>query len=77
MLSGILLYFIPPGLVRIGKNSDCENSSENLDIMLDGPLVRPLHWLVGSFAIRWIEKFLGLVHVFHLYAIFFSITSFF
>lgn len=46
MLSGTLLYLIPPGLVRIGKNSGCQNFSENLDIMLDGPLVRPLHWLV-------------------------------
>lgn len=46
MLSGTLLYLIPPGLVRIGKQSGPEGSSKNLDIMLDGPLVRPLHWLV-------------------------------
>lgn len=46
LLSGTLLYLIPPGLVRIGKNSGPETLSENLDIMLDGPLVRALHWLV-------------------------------
>ncbi|XP_024876232.1 kinesin-like protein KIF14 [Temnothorax curvispinosus] len=41
LLSGTLLYLIPPGLVRIGKNSGSE--TDNLDIMLDGPLVRALH----------------------------------
>ncbi|KAL0121742.1 hypothetical protein PUN28_006901 [Cardiocondyla obscurior] len=41
LLSGTLLYLIPPGLVRIGKNSGPE--TENLDIILDGPLVRALH----------------------------------
>ncbi|XP_011882552.1 PREDICTED: kinesin-like protein KIF14 isoform X1 [Vollenhovia emeryi] len=41
LLSGTLLYLIPPGLVRIGKNSGPE--VVNLDIMLDGPLVRALH----------------------------------
>ncbi|KAF3421228.1 hypothetical protein E2986_06557 [Frieseomelitta varia] len=46
MLSGTLLYLIPPGFVRIGRSSACQNFSEHLDIMLDGPLVRPLHWLV-------------------------------
>ncbi|KOC70525.1 Kinesin-like protein KIF14 [Habropoda laboriosa] len=48
MLSGTLLYIIPPGLVRIGKNSGCHNSSEHLDIMLDGPLVRPLHCTIEN-----------------------------
>ncbi|KAL6267376.1 hypothetical protein P5V15_000451 [Pogonomyrmex californicus] len=43
MLSGTLLYLIPPGLVRIGKNSRPEATSKNLDIILDGPLVRELH----------------------------------
>ena len=44
MLSGTLLYLIPPGLVRVGKSSGSE--ARKLDIMLDGPLVRELHWLV-------------------------------
>ncbi|OAD61345.1 Kinesin-like protein KIF14 [Eufriesea mexicana] len=48
MLSGTLLYLIPPGLVRIGKNSDYQNFSEHLDIMLDGPLVRPLHCTIEN-----------------------------
>ncbi|XP_033325976.2 kinesin family member nebbish [Megalopta genalis] len=43
MLSGTLLYLIPPGLVRIGKNSRADGSPKNLDIVLDGPLVKPLH----------------------------------
>ncbi|CAL7943252.1 unnamed protein product [Xylocopa violacea] len=48
MLSGTLLYLIPPGLVRIGKNSGCQAPSEHLDIMLDGPLVRPLHCTIEN-----------------------------
>lgn len=48
MLSGTLLYVIPPGLVRVGKNSGSEATSKKLDIMLDGPLVRELHWLVTN-----------------------------
>ncbi|RLU15621.1 hypothetical protein DMN91_011374 [Ooceraea biroi] len=43
MLSGTLLYLIPPGLVRVGKASRPEATSKRLDIMLDGPLVRELH----------------------------------
>jgi len=49
LLSGTLLYLIPPGLVRIGKNASrhrFEASFKQLDIILDGPLVRELHWLV-------------------------------
>jgi len=47
MLTGTLLYLIPPGLVRIGKATRPEiTSGKKLDIMLDGPLVRELHWLV-------------------------------
>jgi len=49
MLSGTLLYLIPPGLVRIGKNASrhrFEATFKQLDIILDGPLVRELHWLV-------------------------------
>ncbi|XP_050463013.1 kinesin-like protein KIF14 isoform X1 [Cataglyphis hispanica] len=43
MLSGTLLYLIPPGLVRVGKGSGPESTLRKLDIMLDGPLVRELH----------------------------------
>lgn len=46
MLSGTLLYLIPPGLVRVGKASRAETTPNKLDIILDGPLVRELHWLV-------------------------------
>ncbi|XP_014613284.1 PREDICTED: kinesin-like protein KIF14 [Polistes canadensis] len=51
MLSGTLLYLIPPGLVRIGKRS--ENSDKfqllpQLDIVLDGPLVRKLHCTIEN-----------------------------
>lgn len=57
MLSGTLLYLIPPGLVRIGKNLGNQSPSKNLDIILDGPLVRPLHWLVyGSLVVQWFEE---------------------
>ncbi|KAK0179304.1 hypothetical protein PV327_005068 [Microctonus hyperodae] len=45
MLSGTLLYLIPPGIVRIGKR---KRQSKPVDILLDGPLVAPLHWLVRS-----------------------------
>ncbi|XP_072754631.1 kinesin-like protein KIF14 isoform X1 [Anoplolepis gracilipes] len=43
MLSGTLLYLLPPGLVRVGKSSGPESTLRKLDIMLDGPLVRELH----------------------------------
>lgn len=46
-LSGTLLYLIPPGMVRVGKNNGLETTSSKLDIILDGPLVRELHWLVN------------------------------
>ncbi|XP_076247461.1 kinesin family member nebbish [Calliopsis andreniformis] len=48
MLSGTLLYLIPPGLVRIGKNSGLQSPSKKLDIILDGPLVRPLHCTIEN-----------------------------
>ncbi|XP_076281129.1 kinesin family member nebbish isoform X2 [Lasioglossum baleicum] len=48
MLSGTLLYLIPPGLVRIGKNSHTDGFPKNLDIILDGPLVRPLHCTIQN-----------------------------
>ncbi|KYM98142.1 PREDICTED: kinesin-like protein KIF14 [Cyphomyrmex costatus] len=46
MLSGTLLYVMPPGLIRIGKNvptHKLESTFKQLDILLDGPLVRELH----------------------------------
>ncbi|XP_032677493.1 kinesin-like protein KIF14 isoform X2 [Odontomachus brunneus] len=43
MLSGTLLYVLPPGLVNVGRNSGPETPRRKLDIMLDGPLVRELH----------------------------------
>ncbi|XP_014468887.1 PREDICTED: kinesin-like protein KIF14 [Dinoponera quadriceps] len=43
MLSGTLLYVLPPGLVNVGRNSGPETARRKLDIMLDGPLVRELH----------------------------------
>lgn len=52
MLSGTLLYLLPPGLVRIGRNAPKDKLEASpkedimLDIILDGPLVRELHWLV-------------------------------
>ncbi|XP_015184259.1 PREDICTED: kinesin-like protein KIF14 [Polistes dominula] len=51
MLSGTLLYLIPPGLVRIGKrseNSDKFQQLPQLDIVLDGPLVRKLHCTIEN-----------------------------
>lgn len=55
MLSGTLLYLLPPGLVRIGRNAPKNKLEANpkedivLDIILDGPLVRELHWLVTDY----------------------------
>lgn len=46
MLSGTLLYVLPSGLVKVGRNSGSETSRNKLDIMLDGPLVKEFHWLV-------------------------------
>lgn len=40
MLSGTLLYIIPPGTVKIGRPS----SLSTPDIVLEGPLVAPNHW---------------------------------
>lgn len=79
MLSGTLLYLIPPGLVRIGKNSKSGSSSKSLDIMLDGPLVRPLHWLVhGSFAVQWFKRneLIVLVYFIHLCSFLLSPSAF-
>ncbi|EFN88098.1 Kinesin-like protein KIF14 [Harpegnathos saltator] len=43
MLSGTLLYVLPPGLVNVGRNSGSETVRRKVDIMLDGPLVKELH----------------------------------
>lgn len=49
MLSGTLLYLLPKGTVRIGKRSaNCSTPTKRPDIVLDGPLVRPSHWLVSN-----------------------------
>ncbi|KAF7384613.1 hypothetical protein HZH68_014225 [Vespula germanica] len=50
MLSGTLLYLIPPGLVRIGKHSENSETFKKvpLDIVLDGPLVRKLHCTIEN-----------------------------
>ncbi|KAL2738964.1 kinesin-like protein KIF14 [Vespula squamosa] len=58
MLSGTLLYLIPPGLVRIGKHSENSETFKKvpLDIILDGPLVRKLHWLVVDFQGRFLQQ---------------------
>ncbi|XP_058061292.1 kinesin-like protein KIF14 [Anopheles bellator] len=44
MLSGTLLYIIPPGTVRIGRPS----SLSTPDIMLEGPLVSPNHCCIEN-----------------------------
>lgn len=50
MLSGTLLYLIPPGTVRIRRHNinNREKQMDTQDILLDGPLVASLHWLVAS-----------------------------
>ncbi|XP_066582752.1 kinesin-like protein KIF14 isoform X2 [Prorops nasuta] len=50
MLSGTLFYLIPPGLVHVGKNSQIETATfgQHLDIVLNGPLVRPLHCTIEN-----------------------------
>lgn len=42
MLSGTLLYILPPGIVRIGKPKPSTHAQS--DIVLDGPLVGLNHW---------------------------------
>lgn len=42
MLSGTLLYILPPGLVRIGRPKPSTHAQS--DIVLDGPLVGANHW---------------------------------
>lgn len=42
MLSGTLLYILPPGIVRIGRPKPVTHSQS--DIVLDGPLVGTNHW---------------------------------
>lgn len=42
MLSGTLLYILPPGVVRIGRPKPSTHAQS--DIILDGPLVGLNHW---------------------------------
>lgn len=42
MLSGTLLYILPPGIVRIGRPKPSTHAQS--DIVLDGPLVGLNHW---------------------------------
>lgn len=42
MLSGTLLYILPPGIVRIGRSKP--KTHVQSDIILDGPLVGVNHW---------------------------------
>lgn len=42
MLSGTLLYILPPGIVRIGRPKPSTHLQS--DIVLDGPLVGQNHW---------------------------------
>lgn len=42
MLSGTLLYILPPGIVRIGRSKPSTHAQS--DIVLDGPLVGTNHW---------------------------------
>lgn len=42
MLSGTLLYILPPGIVRIGRLKPSTHAQS--DIVLDGPLVGVNHW---------------------------------
>lgn len=46
MLSGTLLYLIPPGRVRVGRPPRPGTPSKKVDVVLDGPLIKQLHWLV-------------------------------
>lgn len=42
MLSGTLLYILPPGVVRIGRPKPSTHAQS--DIILNGPLVGLNHW---------------------------------
>lgn len=44
MLSGTLLYILPPGIVRIGRKKPATHVQS--DIILEGPLVGLNHWCV-------------------------------
>lgn len=48
MLSGTLLYLLPQGIIRIRRqnNKNKDKLINTKDILLDGPLVSSLHWLV-------------------------------
>lgn len=45
MLTGTLLYLLPPGRMVIGRSVDSSDSkAEKPDIGLNGPLIQPHHW---------------------------------
>ncbi|XP_020708303.2 kinesin-like protein KIF14 isoform X2 [Athalia rosae] len=48
ILSGTLLYLLPPGVVRIGGQSDDSTSDGRPDIVLNGPLVRHQHCTIEN-----------------------------
>ncbi|XP_058804738.1 kinesin-like protein KIF14 isoform X2 [Phymastichus coffea] len=48
MLSGTLLYLVPPGRVRIGRAAKPGTPSSRLDIVLNGPLIKRLHCTIEN-----------------------------
>ncbi|XP_031778626.1 kinesin-like protein KIF14 isoform X2 [Nasonia vitripennis] len=48
MLSGTLLYLIPPGSVRVGRAPRPGTPSKKVDIVLDGPLIKKLHCTIEN-----------------------------
>ena len=44
MLSGTLLYLLPPGRLVIGRSNDKNPDEKQPDIRLNGPLIQPHHW---------------------------------
>ncbi|XP_014214320.1 kinesin-like protein KIF14 isoform X2 [Copidosoma floridanum] len=49
MLSGTLLYLIPPGHVRVGRAPRSSTpSKKKIDIVLDGPLIKLLHCTIEN-----------------------------
>ncbi|XP_011493839.1 PREDICTED: kinesin-like protein KIF14 [Ceratosolen solmsi marchali] len=48
MLSGTLLYLIPPGRVRVGRGSTYGTPAKKVDIVLEGPLMKTLHCAIEN-----------------------------
>uniref|UniRef100_A0ABD2W0C7 Kinesin motor domain-containing protein n=1 Tax=Trichogramma kaykai TaxID=54128 RepID=A0ABD2W0C7_9HYME len=48
MLSGTLLYLLPVGRVKIGRPARPGTPAKQLDIVLDGPLVKQLHCTIEN-----------------------------